>query len=440
MHNDNEGPTMPFTADGADGETLRSATEGMRTIESPRRERADESTDLLANGGLLSQLSTRLRFAEAFLVSTMPRGGLQLVQAQGSASAPARAYARLADANDRLTYRALETQGVVTRANCWTNAEAPQNPFVREVLIPAGLNDALAAPMRAPIIAGYPGALHVYRAADDQPFNSADAQTLAQFAAHFDRAAAEQRLRRGYFESPDALPTRIFVLDGHGKPRIGAEVWEKLDPTVRNQLAEAFRHRLAASNGNGADAAAAETGSAGAEASAFTDRVGVSNAHGQRLLFRLVLHRSIEALGGGPFAFICQQLDWSDWETLRAGDVSADAELARLIPSAKFMQKEFRRGPTLAAIAKTVHLSPFHFHRRFTELLGITPKHFMLDSQIHEAKAALLAGDVPLAEIAARCGFSHQSHFTSRFKQATGLTPTRWRRMAQAPTDQMAAQ
>jgi AraC family transcriptional regulator len=35
-----------------------------------------------------------------------------------------------------------------------------------------------------------------------------------------------------------------------------------------------------------------------------------------------------------------------------------------------------------------------------------------------------------LSEIAKECGFAHQSHFTSRFKQATGLTPTRWRRLA----------
>ena len=27
--------------------------------------------------------------------------------------------------------------------------------------------------------------------------------------------------------------------------------------------------------------------------------------------------------------------------------------------------------------------------------------------------------------IARDCGFAHQSHFTSRFKQASGLTPTR---------------
>ena len=94
------------------------------------------------------------------------------------------------------------------------------------------------------------------------------------------------------------------------------------------------------------------------------------------------------------------------------------------------METEFHRGPTLGEIAKQVHLSPFHFHRRFTELLGITPKHFLLDCQIDLAKKQLLARDTDLAEIAKACGFAHQSHFTSRFKQATGLTPTRWRRFA----------
>src|SRR5205823_982242 len=89
------------------------------------------------------------------------------------------------------------------------------------------------------------------------------------------------------------------------------------------------------------------------------------------------------------------------------------------------METEFHRGPKLPEIAKQVHLSPFHFHRRFTELLGITPKEFLLDCQIDQAKKQFLAREKDLAEIATACGFAHESHFTSRFKQATGLTPAR---------------
>jgi AraC-like DNA-binding protein len=86
--------------------------------------------------------------------------------------------------------------------------------------------------------------------------------------------------------------------------------------------------------------------------------------------------------------------------------------------------------PTEEDIAKQVDLSPFHFHRRFTELLGLTPKQYLLDCQIHQAKSDLLGRQKELVQIAKECGFAHQSHFTSRFKQATGLTPTRWRQMA----------
>jgi len=83
---------------------------------------------------------------------------------------------------------------------------------------------------------------------------------------------------------------------------------------------------------------------------------------------------------------------------------------------------KFGRSPTLDEISAKAHLSPFHFHRRFTELLGLTPKHFLLSCQISQAKRMLMERKVALADIAAECGFAHQSHFTSRFKQATGLT------------------
>jgi AraC family transcriptional regulator len=45
--------------------------------------------------------------------------------------------------------------------------------------------------------------------------------------------------------------------------------------------------------------------------------------------------------------------------------------------------------------------------------------------QIEEAKR-LMRRSVPLREVATRCGFRSQSHFTSRFKQTTGTPPGRW--------------
>jgi AraC family transcriptional regulator len=110
---------------------------------------------------------------------------------------------------------------------------------------------------------------------------------------------------------------------------------------------------------------------------------------------------------------------------------SADAETARYVPVVHRLTREFAQPPGLDDVARSVDLSRYHFHRRFSELIGATPKHLVLDCQIEMAQRHLREGRLSLAEIAVDCGFAHQSHFTARFKQATGLTPTQWLRMAQ---------
>ncbi|MDB5325210.1 MAG: AraC family transcriptional regulator [Phycisphaerales bacterium] len=134
------------------------------------------------------------------------------------------------------------------------------------------------------------------------------------------------------------------------------------------------------------------------------------------------------SVGEGPVVFLSLSPRSADWSELTPADFDADPELSRLTGAIQFAVEHFRRGPTLDEIAGVVGLSPFHFHRRFTERFGITPKHLLYDLQLEEAERLLSDPKRPLTEIADACGFAHQSHFTSRFKQGTGLTPTAWRR------------
>ncbi len=162
----------------------------------------------------------------------------------------------------------------------------------------------------------------------------------------------------------------------------------------------------------------------------YSDRLLLPDSRGDLWIFHGMVEREFPALGPGPAIFFTLQPESHEWVSVRPADVAADTEMVRLLPTLKFMQQEFHKNPTLDDIARKAHLSPFHFHRRFTDLIGMTPKHFLLGCQIHEAKRALASRRRELAQIATDCGFAHQSHFTSRFKQATGLTPTRWRRLA----------
>lgn len=82
----------------------------------------------------------------------------------------------------------------------------------------------------------------------------------------------------------------------------------------------------------------------------------------------------------------------------------------------------------LETLAAACNLSPTYFHSVFTEFFQKTPSQFILDCRITAAKTGLLTGDYSLAQLAADCGFSSQSYFCYKFKQATGQSPLQFRK------------
>lgn len=119
-----------------------------------------------------------------------------------------------------------------------------------------------------------------------------------------------------------------------------------------------------------------------------------------------------------------------DWSRLTPNHFAADEELSRMARAIAYMTAHYHEGPTLEDVATSVQLSQFHFHRRFTERVGITPKHLLFNLQLERAKQMLADPRIAMSDIARACGFAHQSHFTSRFKQGTAQTPSAWRRQA----------
>lgn len=348
---------------------------------------------------------------QAVVITSLPRGGLQIIQPQRISESLIKAYVREFQAEDDLTWRAI-ISGSAVREN-------PSSRYVSEFLLPAGYQYAAAVPLQGPVLEGYPGAIQLWRTRDEGEFTDADLHKLTEAAKRLDNALAGARASRA--GASDGEPTwalrpalHEIIFDRNGKVFAFAAVLEELDERLGQQIKHEVHQRLARKS----------------DEAVTRDRVMLPDSHGDRWAFNFVVYRSYPALGAGPFVFVTLLPSCPSWRNVRPSDFQADPELTRLIPALKFMYEEYHRGPTLVEIAKSLHLSPFHFHRRFTELLGLTPKHFMLECQIYEAKGQLVSGEKDLAQISDDCGFAHQSHFTSRFKQATGLTPTRWRRMA----------
>lgn len=92
-----------------------------------------------------------------------------------------------------------------------------------------------------------------------------------------------------------------------------------------------------------------------------------------------------------------------------------------------YVEAGLDRPLVLAELAGVAGLSAFHFARMFKQSTGETPHAYVLRRRVAHARALLARSRLPLAEVAAACGFSSQSHFTASFRKLTGVTPRRYR-------------
>lgn len=128
---------------------------------------------------------------------------------------------------------------------------------------------------------------------------------------------------------------------------------------------------------------------------------------------------------------ICQILRLLSQQLRRSGSGGEQASApnqAILLAARTYIREHLAEPLSLSALAEKANLSPTYFHRLFTDYFGITPAQYILDCRINAAKTGLLTGDYSLSELAADCGFSTQTYFCYKFKQATGQTPMQYRK------------
>lgn len=82
---------------------------------------------------------------------------------------------------------------------------------------------------------------------------------------------------------------------------------------------------------------------------------------------------------------------------------------------------------TAAQVAESVGYDRTYLAALFRRETGLSVTQYILEQRVNAAKS-LIAGGVSLSEISGLLGFSSQSHFCSRFRNVTGMTPGEFRR------------
>jgi AraC family transcriptional regulator len=134
-----------------------------------------------------------------------------------------------------------------------------------------------------------------------------------------------------------------------------------------------------------------------------------------------------QTLGAALSAHLLRRYGRAHWsDGLRNGGLSA-VQLGRITA---YVEDHLGEAMTLQELAGVSAMSVFHLARSFKARTGVAPHQYVLRRRLDRAKELLRGTDLPVGEVAMRCGFAHPSHFTSTFQRVLGTTPSRYRRLA----------
>lgn len=94
----------------------------------------------------------------------------------------------------------------------------------------------------------------------------------------------------------------------------------------------------------------------------------------------------------------------------------------------EYINRHISEDMSIDEICAAVHMSKYHFCRKFKKTVGLTVMNYILKTRIISAKSMLQSEALPIGEISERCGFSSMSYFCRVFKENLNCTPLQYRK------------
>lgn len=81
----------------------------------------------------------------------------------------------------------------------------------------------------------------------------------------------------------------------------------------------------------------------------------------------------------------------------------------------------------IADIAKKQNLSRSQCYKIFTQVYGMSPRQYLTQIKLNQAKQLLLKSELTMEAISTELGFASMSHFSRQFRRWTGVSPNQYR-------------
>jgi AraC-like DNA-binding protein len=106
---------------------------------------------------------------------------------------------------------------------------------------------------------------------------------------------------------------------------------------------------------------------------------------------------------------------------------SAARDRRRAVETALWIDANSHRQLDLEQAAGQADISPFHFLRLFSSVLGVTPHQYLVRSRLRHAARLLADDNISVTDVAYDVGFGDLSNFVRTFHRAAGVSPRKFR-------------
>jgi AraC family transcriptional regulator len=100
----------------------------------------------------------------------------------------------------------------------------------------------------------------------------------------------------------------------------------------------------------------------------------------------------------------------------------------RLLRGRDYILSSLDQPVLLNHMARAAGLSPYHFHRAFTQAFGETPHRYLTRQRLDKARSGLSQSNRTVTEVCFECGFESLGSFSSLFRRHFGMSPREFQR------------
>ncbi len=114
-------------------------------------------------------------------------------------------------------------------------------------------------------------------------------------------------------------------------------------------------------------------------------------------------------------------------ERLKETWFSNQTQIELVVSTKKYLDTHFAKDINLDLLAHEGHTSKYHLIRMFKHYFGITPRQYLINKRIEQAKKVLQTG-ASVSETCYAVGFESVHSFSRLFKVKTGMPPSAYKR------------